>query len=297
MSDHSHPDRTHAPRPTPKETLQGDRLCMQCLHPLAGRQIERDGATGLLFVRCGECGEPSAVFEYPTAAPWVNRMKAVAASTLTVLLLLAGLALALAAGGFTAGITSASLEEAAQRLADAYRASGQASTDKNVAFQRWEASDSAWLATAEGAAAVRACASSTPVVMMMLGIGSLGLALSAPFALFLSIALMRLPPWRRAMLVAIPALTGSLGAALVLGKTASLFAAGVTNATWESIATETHFSRFAAVCVLAFAAWAVVLAVVGPPLAALLARLAVPPRDRRLIAWIWEWRGKQVPRD
>jgi len=297
MSDTSHPDRTHPQRPAPRETLQGDRLCMQCLHPLAGRQIERDEVTGLLFVRCGECGEASAVFEYPTAAPWVNRMKAVAASTITVLLLLAGLALALAAGGFSAGVTSASVEESAQQLANAYRASGQADANSNLAFQRWEAADSAWLGTDEGAVAVGACASAAPVVVLMLGIGGLGLALSAPFALFLSIALMRLPPWRRAVLVALPALAGSLGAALILGKSASLFAAGVTTETWESIAAQNHFNRFATACVLAFAAWAVVLAVMGPPLAALLARLAIPPRDRRLIAWIWEWRGMPVPRD
>ena len=34
----------------PRETLQGDRLCMQCLHPLRGRAIERDAGTGLLYV-------------------------------------------------------------------------------------------------------------------------------------------------------------------------------------------------------------------------------------------------------
>ena len=75
-------------RPAPIETLTGDRLCMQCMHPLVGSPITREPQTGLLYVRCGECGTASALFEYPTVGPWVRRMKAVASSTLVVIALM-----------------------------------------------------------------------------------------------------------------------------------------------------------------------------------------------------------------
>jgi len=54
-----------ARRDTPRETVAGDRVCMQCLHPLAGSSIVREPETGLLYCRCVECGTAAALLEYP----------------------------------------------------------------------------------------------------------------------------------------------------------------------------------------------------------------------------------------
>ena len=69
-----------ARRDTPRETVSGDRVCMQCLHPLAGSAIVREPETGLLYCRCVECGTAAAMLEYPTITPWIRRMKSVAAA-------------------------------------------------------------------------------------------------------------------------------------------------------------------------------------------------------------------------
>jgi hypothetical protein len=38
------------------------------------------------------------------------------------------------------------------------------------------------------------------------------------------------------------------------------------------------------------------VALAGPSVAAGIARLILPPRDRALVGWLWEWRGKPIPR-
>ena len=109
-------DETPTTKTTPRETLTGDRLCMQCLHPLVGRTIEREATTGLLYVRCGECATASALFEYPAAAPWMHRMKTVAASTFAVFAIFAVLALGGVTGGFTAGSAQVATDASAASI-------------------------------------------------------------------------------------------------------------------------------------------------------------------------------------
>ncbi|MFM2165156.1 MAG: hypothetical protein RL325_1593 [Planctomycetota bacterium] len=284
--------------PSPRETLQGDRLCMQCMHPLAGRAIEREPATGLHFVRCGECGTASALFDYPTAAPWLARMKMVVASTLVVFVILAGIVLAGAAGGFSAAVAAATSEEAGNELASAYSRSGAApKDDKATTFSGWGTADDAWLETADGRAALAAARWSKGAAFLLLGIGALGTALATPPAVFLAIALMRLGVVRRAALVVLPALLGSVFAGLYLHSYNRIFGGIGPGMNWRAVASVQHAWFYSTLACAWFTAWCAVLALVSPSIAALLARLVVPPRDRRLVAWIWEWRGKAVPRD
>jgi len=277
------------PVPPARETLQGDRLCMQCLHPLAGREIEREPSTGLRFVRCGECGTASALFDYPTAAPWLARGKMVVASTLVVFLLLAGVALAGVAGGFSAGIAAAASEESGDSLATAFsRSSAASKADKTVGVSGWGAADDAWLETDEGRTALDEARWSRSACFILLGAGALGSALATPPAVFLAIALMRIGAVRRAALVALPALLGAGLAGLYLHSYNRIFAGIGPGMNWRAVASVQHGWLYSALACAWFTAWSAVLALAAPSIAALLARLVVPPRDRRLVAWIWE---------
>ena len=154
--------------PTPRETLAGDRLCMRCLHPLAGRAIERDAQSGLLFVRCGECGTAAALFEYPTLAPWLGRLKSVVAGTLVVFALLTGLAMAGVATGFTIGTALECVDSAADALSASSIAAGN-TDDGNGNFPgRWSSADTRWLATDAGRTALAETRWS-PIVVLTLG--------------------------------------------------------------------------------------------------------------------------------
>ena len=49
MTDSPSAAATDGPKtPEPNETLSGDRLCMECMHPLVGSPIMREPQTGLL---------------------------------------------------------------------------------------------------------------------------------------------------------------------------------------------------------------------------------------------------------
>ena len=283
-----------SPTTQPRETLQGDRLCAQCLHPLVGRTIEREPETGLLFVRCGECGTASALFEYPTATPWINRMKAVVASTLVFVLLAFSVAIAASTGGFTAGAANEAGDCAGDVLAAAYPS--PALTEKGTpSMGRWSAADLAWLETAEGKAALAASRWNTASFLYMALLGGLGAVIATPFMVFIAVSLSRHRPMRRVLLAMVPSLVGtSCALAIVNANSLILWSSGET---WQSIAMRTHLTFYLSTMWLWFNALAAVAALAGPALVAGVARLVLPPRDRRLMAWLWEWRGKPVPRD
>ena len=278
----------------PRETLQGDRLCAQCLHPLVGRTIEREPETGLLFVRCGECGTASALFEYPTATPWINRMKAVVASTLVFLILGFAIAIAASTGGFTAGAANEAGDCAADALAAAYP--NAALNEKGtMAMGRWSAADLAWLDTPEGKAAVAASRWNPAALIYMALLGGLGAVIATPFMVFMAVSLSRHRPMRRVLLAMVPSLIGtSCALTIVNANSLMIWSSGET---WQSVAMRTHLTFYLSTMWLWFNALAAVIALVGPTLVAGVARLILPPRDRRLMAWLWEWRGKTVPRD
>lgn len=285
---------------TPRDTLQGDRLCTQCLHPLVGRTVEREPQTGLLFVRCGECGTASALFEYPTATPWLNRIKAVAASTIVALALLASVALAAVSGGFLAGSVGNAMDGVARHIASEHRASvikAGKDPDQQQQLSGYYA-DEDWLASDEGRTAV-ADARWTPNALTPLClIAALGSALATPFVLLMGIGLMRCSPVRRVVFGALPVLVG-----VVVGGMLFLTTVGIVgrmpsqSRAWAEVANEAHAPFLILVVGAWFVALSAALLLIAPAVAAWLARTVLPPSDRRLVAWLWEWRGKPIPRD
>lgn len=285
---------SRAPRAStePRETLAGDRLCMQCLHPLAGRGIERDAETGLLFVRCGECGTASALFEYPTVTPWINRIKAVAASTLAAFFLLATIALTAVVGGFSGAVSETAPGEAAEVLSAAYREATGVTEEEGW---RFGTANEEWLGSDAGISALAAARWSLQPWIPTIAISAVATALSTPFALLLSMALLRHGPVRRMTLVALPCV---LGAAITLSVTSlnSTFMGPGVARSWSIVCTQAHGSFFVLVAAAWTCIWCQAVALTGPTVAAAIARLVLPPRDRALVGWLWEWRGKPIPR-
>lgn len=278
----------------PREILEGDRLCAKCLHPLAGQTIERDKDTTLLFVRCGECGTASAIFEYPTVVPWMNRIKATIVSTLAFIVLACAIAIAGVTGGFTSGAALGSVERAAGVVVDA-RPRPTDTGGKPTVQSIWDPADEAWLATAEGSAAMAAARWSRGANLELLLIGSLATAIAFPFLVLLAVSFCRQHPAKRALIVLIPTLVGTTAAIILTLDDASL--SWQNFRTWKNVASERHLASHLMALWTWFNAFAIAIALIGPTLVASIARLILPPRDRRLIAWLWEWRGKPVPRD
>lgn len=300
MTHDQHQSHASAASASRRETLTGDRLCMQCLHPLVGRTIERDEGTGLLYVRCGECGAPSALFEYPTATPWMQRIKSVVVSTLAALAILAAIALAGASGGFSgvcATVASTESSDTLQMLhARSVPAEPDATANGNLASGRYGRVDEEWLTTAEGHAALAASRRSFDALLPFVLIQSIGLVVATPFAMFLGIALMRHGTVRRALWCGVPVAIGS-GIALSINLTQAQFSASVAAGTrfWVQAAEAHNLPFFSVVSLLVTLVYTSLLAMVAPAFAAAVARTILPPRDRRLVGWIWEWRGKPIP--
>jgi hypothetical protein len=295
MTDAPSPDATRdgaASRPAPLETLSGDRLCMQCLHPLVGSPITRESQTGLLYVRCGECGTASALFEYPSFGPWLRRMKAVAGSTLIAIALVITLVVGGIALGFTTGASQAGSEAAGGALVERFRQLGGTADDTTWGGSMWGSADMKWIGTAEGAQALADVRWSLPSIMVVLGITTIGALVMAPFAAILGVVLMRRNTLERAAICAL--LIGAAAAIAVFLEFA--FGASRGAPTWRSLAGEEHGAVYALVAAIALASTSAIVAAASPAIAAAIARFILPPRDRRLLAWLWEWRGKQVPR-
>jgi len=282
----------HAP---PRETLSGDRLCMQCLHPLAGRAIERDAQTGLLYVRCGECGTASALFEYPTGAPWLNRMKSVIATTLVASLFAVVVALGLITGGFTVAVSENASGECATSVEKAYRQDPLVKRDETSNLGPWTEADLSWLATETGKSALAAARWDIGVWMVYSPLALIGLVLATPFAMLLGVIVMRRSRWSRLVVCALPAM---MGCAFPLAI-ALLWTGGIrtfATPTWSQV-TEAHYSlHFATLVSVLFIVTSAVIGLTSPAIVATICRFILPPRDRRLVAWVWEWRGKPVPK-
>ena len=280
-------------RPAPIETLTGDRLCMQCMHPLVGSPITREPQTGLLYVRCGECGTASALFEYPTVGPWVRRMKAVASSTLVVIALMLIIVIGGIAFGFTTGAASAASESAGTALLERYRALGGVVDEQTWNGSMWGSADMKWINSPEGQAELARTRWSLPPLLLLVGVNAIGAMVLAPFAAMLGVALMRRKVFERGVVCAL--LVGAAATLAVLLNIA--FGAGRGAPSWRSLTEDHHAAAYAVFSAVVLAATSSLAAAVAPTLAAALARFILPPADRRLLSWLWEWRGKPIPRD
>lgn len=293
MNDHSSPEATPASLPTPTETLTGDRLCMRCMHPLVGSPITRDGPTGLLYVRCGECGTPSALFEYPTVGPWIKRMKSVATASVIAIALIVLLVAGGVTFGFALGAGEVCGESAGIALVERYRELGGKVDDQTWSGSAWGQADTAWLDTDVGKRELAAAQWGAEPILMILTMCTIGSLVLAPFAATLGIMLMRRPLYQRAIFTA--AILGAAAVCAVL-FTAVAYAPRATPS-WYTVAKTHHGATYSLSAGVLMALSAAVVAMAAPWMAAGLARFVLPPSDRRLVAWLWEWRGKAVPRD
>lgn len=280
----------------PRETLAGDRLCMQCLHPLVGRTIEADPQTGLRFVRCGECGTASGLFDYPVVAPWVRRFKTVAASTFLVVALALVVAIGGASTGLTAGFSVAAAEESAEAVAAEYARLGGTLDENEYVKGSYSQADLEWLGSDAGRSARRAALFSPAALLVFaLAIG-VGFTVLLPFLAMLGIVVMRRRIVERALVGAlIPALGAGIAVAIHASRWA--FTSGRSSVSWNTAVGDANSVDFAWILGLFFACYAAIVVATAPVLAGAVFRFILPPSDRRLVAWIWEWRGKSVPRD
>ena len=280
-------------RAEPVETLAGDRLCMQCMHPLVGSPISREPQTGLLYVRCGECGTASALFEYPTVGPWLRRMKAVASSTLVALALALVLVIGGIAFGFTTGATESASEAAGSVLLDRYRALGGVVDEQTWNGSMWGSADMNWVASQEGQAEIARARWALPPILMLLGVNLVGALVLTPFAAMLGVAILRRSPIERATVCAL-IVGAAAGVSVLLNGAFNPMPAAPS---WRSLAEAHHAAAYAVFSAVLLASASALVAAAAPALAAALARFILPPADRRLVAWLWEWRGKSVPKD
>jgi len=286
-------DDASTPNSTPRETLTGDRACSHCMHPLVGCAIVREPTTGLLYVRCVECGAANALMEYPVATPWVHRMKTVVATSLVASAIALTLILAGIAGGFSTGAAMSGATVSAESVFDAFTMENPpAPNAQSVGV--WDTANTAWLNSPAGESAIAKSRWSFETLIpfgVILGLGSIA---AVPFALFLGMLGLRWRAQTRALLVLTPIV---LGWVLIAGPARLFVSAGRMQANWSDTVAELNYMHFAVITLCSFCVVGAISAVAAPSLAALVFRAILPPRDRRLVAWIWEWRGKPVPRD
>lgn len=289
------------PRDEVRETVSGDRLCMQCLHPLAGSAVSREPATGLLYCRCVECGTAAALLEYPTITPWMRRMKSVAAAFFVTVVLIAGLGGIGIGGLFPSVVQEIAGEASANALVESYRRSGGSTRDPNQQFDngRFAIADRAWLETDAGRSALRASRFSVSALAPFLGLALLGCTLLLPVAFLLGLFSMRRHPLLRAVVGAlIPSMGGAIAVAGVVSLADLRFGLGpAQNISWMRYCAAENGPFFAVLMCVSLALFSALVAAVAAPLVAAMLRFVLPPRDRRLVAWIWEWRGKPIPKD
>lgn len=282
----------------PRETLRGERLCMKCLQPLLGRPVEREPETGLLHVRCGECGTAAALFEYPTLAPWMRRMRAVVATSLATLAFVTAIVVAGIAGLF-AGVTGPVVsEEAGDALSTSWQEATSATPDpQGFSFSGWSPADMSWIASPEGQRAFGEALWSRGALEPQLVIPAFATSMLTIAALALGGALLRHRAPMRMLLAALPALVGvSIATLIVDTMTSSLFG-GLAQPTWRQLCEREYATSVTLANGAFYVAWTSLCALAAPSVVATIARTILPPSDRRLVAWIWEWRGMPVPRD
>jgi hypothetical protein len=159
----------------------------------------------------------------------------------------------------------------------------------------WGPANMQWVASAEGQAELaRVRFAATPVIVL-LSVNAIGALVLCPFALMLGVALMRRSMLERMLFAAL--LIGS-AIAMLIALDPVMFGSRLRAATsWYTVAREHHGPAYCVVSGAILATVGMASVAVAPALAAALARFILPPRDRRLVSWLWEWRGKAVPRD
>ena len=272
---------------TPAETpvhhlLTGDRLCSGCGYSLVHQPILREPTYGLLIVRCPECGVVAPLQEYPMLGRWATRLAAIgAAAWLAVLLgVLAASTLAITVSGFIAW------ESGRSTTIDTLEELVRDETGMDIAGGYPPPEFAAWCA-AEGMPAIaRRMIESADGAWSVPGVAVNALGF-VPFPLLGGLALSVLLLHRR------PATAAALGLIVTMGIAGLIL--------WFNVRAEaaSGFIRSRDVAFLAVG-WRIVLVgmllnatvfavacVFGRSITRWLIRLAVPPRMRGSLAFLW----------
>ena len=67
--------------------VEGDRACHVCGFNLRGQPVVRERYYQMVMVRCPECGAPAPLLEYPPVSRWITRARVVAMIACLVLML------------------------------------------------------------------------------------------------------------------------------------------------------------------------------------------------------------------
>ena len=266
-----------------RRLLTGDRLCIGCGYSLVHQPILREPTYGLLIVRCPECGDVAPVQEYPLLGRWASRPAAIGAGLwlLTLLGVLAVSTIGITAGGFMAwGLAGERpVTEAVEALALADTGIAVSGGYPPPEFQAWF--------NAEGPARIgRRILESPGRDWSLPGLAVSGLAF-APLPLAGGMVLAILLLHRR------PATAALLGSAVTMGIAGLIL--------WFNLRSEldsgiiwTPEVAFVALCwrivLLGMLFNAMVLAAAvffGRSITRWLIRLAVPPRMRGSLAFLW----------
>jgi hypothetical protein len=282
------PDTAAEPAPdVPAKTpihrlLTGDRLCIGCGYSLVHQPILREPAYGLLIVRCPECGTVAPVQEYPLLGRWASRLAAIGAAAWLVVILavLAGTTLTITGAGFMAwemgrAAVTDTLESVVMRDAGIDISGGYPSAEF-----------SAWCA-AEGMPAIaRSLVEASGDAWSIPGAAVNALAIS-PFALAGGLMLSVLLLHQRPATASILGLAVTMGiSGLVLWLNVRGEAAG--GITWAyDVAFLSVGWRIVLVGMLLNAAVFAVACFFGRSITRWLIRLAVPPRMRGSLAFLW----------
>ncbi len=272
--------------------LQGSRLCATCLHPMAGSPIERHLSSNILFARCNECGTPSPLLEYPSAAVWIGQLQSLAAVAVLALSLIALLLQMLLGWGSVAFLLLAAPKWMVEQLFAAYRASPGTT-------QAYPGSaDLAWLNSEVGQLAL-----STECDVWNAGWMMFSLVCCAAFPAIVSgmiggVMFLRGSFMRRMLLGNLATMAVCVGWYAFRSEVATplLPAAGGIQPSWTEVV-DMHVQLPLHV-IAALTLWVGALSGtwLGPTLLRLLATTVLPPRERNLVAWIWTFSGKPVPR-
>ncbi len=235
----------------------------------------------------------TALMEYPSATPWLNRMKTVVASGLVATALAIVILLAGASGGFATGAAMSASTASADSVYRAFAEAHPLHDDPN-AQGSWNAADRAWLESDAGQAALASSRWSLEALLPFVTFVFLGGLIVFPFALFLGLAALRRPLLQRALVGMTPVLTGCL---LITGPSPLFAMSGRIATNWQDAAVDANYAHFAILGTTVLCCLAALAALLAPSLTAAAFRAVLPPRDRRLVAWIWEWRGLPVPKN
>lgn len=277
--------------------LQTDRPCAKCGFNLHGATIMREPHYRMLIARCPECGVPAALQEYPALAPWVSRLRLLAAAVWVGAILLSVLIAAIICYAFAESAASTlSAQYQGQidtALREHWQAKGNGANPNTPVYYDPQQVEDWW--------------NSQPPSKFLAEHGGLLGALNwwglviwiwvlvamFPVGVLWSILLARAGPTRRVLIALATALLagGFYYVEVVTTRTPAWYGWG---AYWTA---QMQVGWLPAILTLAFCSLCLVIGMaLGRPLARWIVSTFLPPRQAASFSMLWIVDGKPLPR-